>query len=295
MKYMNGNPRSKRLMHYETGCCTSERAAKDGVFAAIVQGGLLGGFSQTTPSKARWGSTTEALGEQAAGVMIHNILPQAFKMAFPKYETMGGCDDEHSEDYRRYLRAKTFRATKVLNDDMKMMTYAARSWFAEPIDYLWMRLQWLDGRPSGMMDLQHERLNPFAKCQGDFAEYLLTPIMSGHMRAVCSHFVSEEEHALAFVSLVRREVLSMVCQIYWRFELVFGGWPYRLTLLADDRHADTVPPHVGDEPSSTGRAPKAPGEERRGLSQKKVEVFTALWNEPDCCIDQGFSAKVRIM
>lgn len=261
VKYLNGDPRSRRLIHYETGCCANEQEAKDGVFAAIVEGGLLGGLAQTTPSKARWGSTTEALGEQMAGVMLHGLLPQAFKLAFPRWESMGGDDPEHGDDYRRYLCGKTFRATKVLNDEAKMLVYAARSWYAEPIDYLWMRLQWLDGRPCGMMDLQHVHLNPFAQCQAKFGAYIFSPIMSGHLRTVCAHYIDNEEQALAFVGRVQREVLSMVCQIYWRFELVFSGWPYKLTLLADDRFED------------------------------KEGIYTELWDEPDCCVDLGFTTK----
>ena len=56
--------------------------------AAVLQAGLVKGFSSVTPSKGRHGSTTEALGEQSGGMMCYSILPRVFKNAFPDWRSM---------------------------------------------------------------------------------------------------------------------------------------------------------------------------------------------------------------
>ena len=82
LQLLNGDWQSERLMHYCDGCCASEEDAKNNVYSAVVQGGLVWGFADTEPSTSRWGSTSQSLAEQTVGVCCHQILPQALAKAF---------------------------------------------------------------------------------------------------------------------------------------------------------------------------------------------------------------------
>ena len=75
----NGDPRSRIFQHYCQGCCKTREEAIDQFTSAMLQGGILGGLARTTPSKARHGSTTEALGEQAVGNMFNQSLPRSLE------------------------------------------------------------------------------------------------------------------------------------------------------------------------------------------------------------------------
>ena len=50
LKFLNGEWSSRRLIHHCNGCCSSEQEAKNNLYAAICQSGLLSGFTSTTPS-----------------------------------------------------------------------------------------------------------------------------------------------------------------------------------------------------------------------------------------------------
>ena len=59
--FLNGDPRVRKLTHYCRGCCANLEQARHNVAAAIVVGGLLGGFSSQKPSKSRHGSSSEVV------------------------------------------------------------------------------------------------------------------------------------------------------------------------------------------------------------------------------------------
>ena len=88
MKFINGEIRSDVIVHYEVGCCVD--AARNfcrttcvmNVSAAIKEVCLPAGSPGDLPSKNRWGSMSEHEGQQAAGAMIHNIMPRAFASSF---------------------------------------------------------------------------------------------------------------------------------------------------------------------------------------------------------------------
>lgn len=70
---------------------------------------------------------------------------------------------------------------------------------------------------------------------------------------------------LKYLEDTRVALLGISAQIYWRFEVPFGSWPYRLLPIGD--------PHAS---ASTKRA-----------------VAEALFREPDCCLDTACSRKLR--
>ena len=264
-KYCNSDPRKPKIVHYCNGCCISKAESLQSVKAAVVQGGLLGGYSTTTPSKSRHGSTTEALGEQAAGFMCFNILPRAMARAFPRWQS-GGINIDDPDDKRAYMRSKTHRAKMHCNSDRAKMLTAVLSWVAEPIDYLWMRLQYLDGRCSSMLDVQSPRHDPFLQCMRSLSQLLLQPVTSGGLRTVYNHYESEAER-LWMAQQSQELIASMVCQIHSRFMLLFKTWPFPLAKIADVRLD----------------------------SQDREKVIDELWAAHDCCLEEHFGKKLRAL
>ena len=177
-RFLNGDPRKRKIIHWCRGCCNSPEESRENVKTAIAHGGILGGFASTTPSKSRHGSVTESLGEQTAGSMFHEILPRAAAKAFATWER---CDVvlEEEEDKRIYMKRKTWRARQHLTSQRSMQRGAMISWVAEPMDHLWMKLQYLDARTSLMLDLQLPRASPFEDCLRDLSSTLLLPISEG--------------------------------------------------------------------------------------------------------------------
>ena len=232
--------------------------------AAIAHGGLMGGFASTTPSKGRHGSVTESLGEQTAGSMFHEILPRAAAKAFA---TWGACNvlSEEEEDMRIYIKRKTWRAKQHLTSQRAMQRGAMISWVAEPVDHLWIKLQYLDARTSLMLDLQLPRADPFQECLRDLSSTLLLPISEGPLQHVFFHYAVGDADVRWLIEESQVAALGILCQLHWRFVILFRSWPFPLTQLVDVR----IPKATKD------------GERDRFL------------NEPECCLDDDFSLKLR--
>jgi hypothetical protein len=83
---MNGDPRIRRLQHYEVGCCPGGPVEmKSKMVTAILEAGLLLNLSTSQTSINRWGSTLQTAGEEALGCMICGVLPTVFTNAFPRW------------------------------------------------------------------------------------------------------------------------------------------------------------------------------------------------------------------
>ena len=262
LRFLNGDPRTGRLTHFCTGCCRTENDSKDNVFAAITQGKLLSGFCTTTPSSSRWGSTTDSAAEQAAGYMFAGILGRSMEKAFAGFETEAKEDDD---DVRKAVAARTKRAAEHTNDRQRQCHYIMISWATEAVDHLWLRLQHLDEKQCTLMDLQLPD-SPFRVCQRELASLMLQPFELSPLSTVYWFFVGSDEEAGAdFAADVRQHVASIISQITWRFDQRFNTWPYRICKLIDVR----LPP-----------------------AERDAE-FDMFWNEPECCLDPDFGAKVR--
>ena len=115
--FLNGDPRNPRVQHCETGCRTGPdgrfdlQVCIDNVTNAAVAVGCVANQLSGLPSKNRWGSKAEHGDEQSAGVMFFNLGPRTLASAFHNWNA---CDDANndSDEFRRYIRGKTFRATK---------------------------------------------------------------------------------------------------------------------------------------------------------------------------------------
>lgn len=268
LKFLNGDTRLRQLTHHENGCCGSVQEARDNVAAAILQGGLVGGFAATTPSTSRWGSMFESLGEQLAGEMCSSIIGQVFSHAFPGAAERAPPErDADDDDERIKIRRKIGRARECLQDKERMSFRAVMSWATEPIDHLWLHLQWLDVRGSVVLDLQHDALNPFSKCLADLSASLLAPLHESPLSVVIDHYdVLGDQRVERLIAEWHRLLVCMICQLHWRFSIRFRTWPYKLSLLVDARVSE----------------------------EAKRQVATDLMHEPECCLDPGFGWKASL-
>lgn len=98
LKFLNGDW-SGRLTHYCTGCCAGENESKANVASALCQ--IAFGFAGTEPSSSRWGSTTEALAEQCAGVLCHGVLPRILDNAGVRWKDIALEEDRLAEQRLR--------------------------------------------------------------------------------------------------------------------------------------------------------------------------------------------------
>lgn len=191
LQYLNGDTRSDVVVHWCSGCCGSREEALQNVVAAVQQSGLLGGLSSITPSKSRHGSVTLSLGEQSAGNMIHGLLGRCVLHAF------GACRSEEPEqgegdDQRVWLRNKIRRSCAVLSCRRSRIRAAVLSWLAEPLDHLWMALQYLDTRQCLVQDIQHVEHDPFRRAQRTLTSALITPLCKGGpLGTVWSHYAPD--------------------------------------------------------------------------------------------------------
>jgi len=261
MRYLNGDPRAEVLSHHCAGCCRDLQEAKDNVKASILQGGLVKGHSTTEPSKARWGSTTESNADQCAGVILSAVLPRCMAQGFPSWQSG---DDEASDDPRKVIRAKTWRAKCHLNSSEHRVQFAIISWTSEPVDHLWLKLQHLDMQGALVKDLQHPSLNPFRECELQLAKFVVRPFDQTTLGTLHWRFCRSEQEGIAFSGTVREHVLSMRCQMKWRFDILYGTWPFPLTVTIDERFTDAV----------------------------KADMRQRFEDEPGCRLDPNFGAKV---
>ena len=236
---------------------------------SLHQGGLLGGLASTTPSKSRHGSTIEALCEQTAGVMLHNLLPRAIELAFTKRDILqqeGNQEQDEEGNMRELLRKRVRKAIQWSTSRRSIMLHCVVAWFSKPIDDLWHRTC-SEKNPLKIADL-FRKTNPVARCLTELSLIMLEPLREGPIKIAWMHFVdgaTHEDEKWLLEELLRRMV-SMVTQVHSRLLHPLQCWPYRLVTLVDreQEHFETE-------------------------SKRRFEEFI---NEPACCFDEHFTHKL---
>eukprot|EP00959_Pyramimonas_sp_CCMP1952_P212568 4447772-Pyramimonas_sp.AAC.1 len=166
---MNWDTRQSRITHYERacGCCKSRQDAIEGVFNAIVDSGVIPRSSCTVPAKSRFGSAVKAMVEQTPSLLVSDLLLRCFEKAFPRYDS-GLMNDRNEDDEdtrdRKYIRGKVHRSKKALSDWTRTYRTVAVSFALKPVQWLWARIQHLDGRDSCLLDVVGDR-SPFQSAQ----------------------------------------------------------------------------------------------------------------------------------
>ena len=236
-----------------------------------LQGGLLGGLSTVTPSRSRHGSTIEALGQQSAGCMFRALLPRTMMRACHKElqrKTGNQAENQDEDDYRVQVRKKTEKALKHCSSTKIFLHSTVLSWIMSPVDHLWQRLQ-ADKHPVTLCDVVRDQ-NPFKKCSTLLANVLLHPPESGPVAVLWKHWsgVIEDELLDWLVMQICQDVAAMVCQIYFRFDIVWKAWPFPLASMVDTEGGTDA--YVQSE-----------------------LVYEKFMKAPKCCLDEHFGSKLR--
>ena len=177
----NGDLTSPRVTHICRGrsCCTSRSETAEKIVAALMENNFLlskGGL----PSESRWGSVSNTNSLAAFGLMFHGLLQRVWKRAYPSWESGSAVLDlleevpqNNNEDFHLTLRRKVYRVHKFLTERGERA--CIMSVVAEPLDWLWHRLQYLDETGSSLLDIGSPDRNPFRQSQVQLASLLSLP------------------------------------------------------------------------------------------------------------------------
>jgi hypothetical protein len=226
------------------------------------------------PAKNKWGSMSSALAEISLGVLIHAVLPRAFRAAFPSFDDgqLPQLDnDAVDEEYQVVVKRKVYRVGKYLGPLGN--TFRARqgllaNFVLEPLDWLWQRLQHLDEQSKPLFEITTPSRSPFIAVEKRLSAFLQCSFAETSLTAVWNHYSYERTEAdnQELTSEIVNMVLKVVAQVRWRFTMFFEAWPFPLVRLCD---------------------PAVPESE-------KAKVAESLFSAPPCCVDAYCSQKIRL-
>lgn len=143
--------------------------------------------------------------------MFHSLLPRAFAAAFPTWAA-GEPQQEEDLDVRKMMQRKVYRAKLVLQPRERQITRAVRSWVTEPLDHLWLGLQWLDSRGWCLLELQRPT-SPFAVCITRLCEAWLPAPTAGPLLPVVYHYGDCPENVTAMLDQIEILTISATCRM----------------------------------------------------------------------------------
>eukprot|EP00974_Lingulodinium_polyedra_P009329 893172-Lingulodinium_polyedra.AAC.1 len=151
MDCCNGDLRIPTVQHYEgsCGCCSSRQDAVRLVFAAAVEARLLLGGDGNQCSVNRWLTMSKSLARQLPGIFWHNLLGRAMARS---WQWDRAAEEVVDPDERQMNKRKAWRARCAVNRVENQHAFCVLNWASMPIDWLIMRLQFLDERGDGLLD-----------------------------------------------------------------------------------------------------------------------------------------------
>ena len=99
-----------------------------------------------------------------------------------------------------------WRATHWLSKEGLTFDVGQIVWTSNPIDHLWMRLQYFDSSGSSLLDVVHPAMSPFGAAQREYAGMILMPLGESDLRSLAFHFASQEDE---LVTACRRFILDL--------------------------------------------------------------------------------------
>ena len=186
--------------------------------AAISESGLILGVYPDEPAKNRWGTMARHLGAQVAGNMVFEILPRVLQRAFPQWDVPGDEDQRDDEEYRLYIRKKTWRAKAAYATRAAQRDAARRSWITRPVSILWMRIQKMDVAGNALLDATFPRTNPFLATRRSLCEMLHAPPDDPPRSPVFDHSADDDNNRDALITDNRHDVMAMDPQLLHHFK-----------------------------------------------------------------------------
>jgi hypothetical protein len=268
-KFVNGDTRRPKPTHFCNGCCvgasgSSERNVSVRNFiSALSATPIFGGVHSGKPAKSRWFSTTFFMSMVLAGMLIHDLFPRSWRLAFSQWQLPRGLA---LDDYSKMVRSKAYRGKLWLSSDCVDIKTSLHCFGANPGEHLMMVLQKLDASGGVLFKVTvHNNSNPVAKCLQEYADMLLRPSTT-LIALLFYQFENDECDNFALFMLTLRIVVLTLSSKIWRFVLCkYLSWPYRLVQL------------VSPDPAV------------------RTATADALYAANECCLDRGMSQKARTL
>jgi hypothetical protein len=264
----NGDVRG-RLVHFCKGpglCCDSEQQSFDNAYAAGIEGGLFMRFVSQFPSKSRFGSFGISAAAQVAGVLIHDVLGQSLRKAFPDWQSgeVEGIDND-DQDHRKVVQKKLYRSREFLNDVLRFANVALATWVSEQMDVLWLRLEAMDHAGNAIRDASSRRTSPFRATIAQLKTYLVVPGPESPLCALFHHWADLPHIQAMLCNRARAHVLSIIAQLESSCVCIYEDWPYSFVQVAE---------------AVLRKDPTA------------EEMVEAFYDTPLCCLERSFAHKV---
>ena len=173
LEMCNADIRLPKPRHIEVGCCPGGPeevkskfllALTEGVGALLNKSGL--------PAEAKWGSMAAANSELQLAELVHGVFHQVFLLAYPQDRKDGGGG---TDDYHAQVHQKVNRARRVVEDVDRRHQLLLFAYATEPLDWLWQRVQHMDERGSGLLDLTHPATSPVGEANRRWVALLSGP------------------------------------------------------------------------------------------------------------------------
>ena len=251
--FYNGDIRESRIKHFERACgrCRDRAACVNNMYAAAVEGGLLQSDTNIIPIKHRFGSSTAALSQQCAGVMVHQLFPQTAAKAFPNFAAAapaaaGDTLLDGDDDRRRYNRRKVWRCKHKLADSEFLAICLATLWATQPADWLWKRLQYEDAGQNSVLELVSPSSSPILRVQRELLNMCALPCNQGHLAPLWRHFSPHPRLRAIALSRACEIAVAIAAQIWLRCVLPLFFWPFKLLdMVTGARDPDEVASEFG--------------------------------------------------
>jgi len=266
MLVFNGDPRLPYPVHIRTPA--TQDLARDRIvdmaLDAVVQAQLVPGTTSELPSQNRWGSMLVCLQRQVGGFMLHNLAGATATRTFSSWED--GDAPEESEDIRLVIKKKGYRVKCYAGSPSRQRRACVTLFTTTPLDHLWRHLQHIEVKGAALQDLGIPRLNSFSNAGRSFYQMVAMPVSEGPLAALFWHWGPPGHAAHSdLLEEVRGLILHRAAHMWYRLDLPLRDFPYKLCRMIDARLQ----------------------------RHEQLEVAKEFFSTPLCCLDPGFSRKVR--
>ena len=205
------------------------------MYASAIAVDLLCSTS-SCPSMDDWGSASSTSAAVSAGILVHNVLPKAFRLAMPNWTAMRPDNDREDNEGANELRArvqrKTWRTMKTFDEYPRWSKIVLLCFCSTPLERLMSELQRVDELHNGLLDTVFaDDLNPFSVCSRACASMAHAgssgPI--GYLMAVLPEHRRDE-----ILQEASKLLLGIGSQVKWRFA-EYDEFPFRWAWILHPR------------------------------------------------------------
>ena len=137
-------------------------------------------FSPTIPltQGSRGGSSLASLALYLFGILLHNMLPQAWNLAWPKWHVAHDPDAHVGNDFHRMVRSKIHRSKIWLSSDNVAMKSLGLSLGVVCAVRCLQRIQYLDKDGGMLLKVVTKSGCPFRECFARCQTFIVAPLQT---------------------------------------------------------------------------------------------------------------------